>query len=129
MIATLKQGTWFLVLTVIGIGIGWGGMTYWRSFGQGVVERQGDYAAVIEAANSPMVLLSSSTCPYCRQAKSFLEANNVRHVVFEVDRSKAAARIQAKLEFQAVPVLLTETRAIIGFNDSAYRGLLESRDR
>ncbi len=114
----------FSLIALAGVGIGWGGVTLIGRVNAGASVRKGDYSSVLNAAKSPFVLMSSSTCPYCRKAKAFLSSNRIPYVVFEIDQSKAAARLQERLKFDGVPVLLTNSSAIVGFDEKSYGNLV-----
>ncbi len=44
----------------------------------------GNYAAILQRADKPVVLFSTSTCPHCQHAREFLRAQKVDYADFVI---------------------------------------------
>lgn len=80
----------------------------------------GDHGTVLRRADGEVILFSLSTCPYCRQARTWLEAHHVRFKELIVDTDAQAERLFDELKEEGVPVLVTRDRMIRGFDADAY---------
>lgn len=74
----------------------------------------------------PRVLVfTTPTCGYCRQAKSYLRERGVRFKDVDISRDPAAARDLARRSGQmGVPVLDIGGKLIVGFNRPKINQLL-----
>lgn len=88
-------------------------------------------ATVVEAPHvdllaqmkAPRVLFTSSTCPYCAEARKWLDARGVFYIEQVIDRSPSARRIFEALEEDRVPVLVLADRRVRGFSEPDYERL------
>lgn len=63
-----------------------------------------------------VVMLSAAWCGYCRRARTWLVANDVRHCEYDVE-TQAAGRDQfAALPVKVVPVFKLRGDTLVGFN-------------
>ena len=63
---------------------------------------------------------STSTCPYCSMAKSFLKDNNIPFEDVDVSQDTAAAQEMVQKSGQmSVPVIDVDGQIIIGFDKKA----------
>jgi ribonucleoside-triphosphate reductase len=69
------------------------------------------------------ILLTTSTCPNCRVAKSLLDGANIKYDVWVVDTNAEAAALATKLGIQTAPALVVKD----GEEASLYRNLSEIR--
>ena len=69
-----------------------------------------------EAANKPIVLFGTSTCPYCKATRKLLAANKVEYKDYLIDKSKSAEAEFKKLGGSGVPMIFIGNRKIVGFN-------------
>ncbi|MBD3379800.1 MAG: NrdH-redoxin [Candidatus Omnitrophica bacterium] len=71
---------------------------------------------------SEVKVYSSPTCPHCRQAKKFLEDNNIPFEDYDVtsDQEKAE-EMKKKSGAMSVPVLDIDGDIIVGFNESEIK--------
>lgn len=70
-------------------------------------------------------LYSTSTCPYCRIARDFLNKAGVPFTAIDVSRDEKAAReMMDKSGQMGVPVLEVVNTIIIGFDRVAYKKAL-----
>lgn len=72
-----------------------------------------------------VILFSTPTCGYCRQAKNYLRERGIRFKEVDVSRDPAAARDLARRSGQmGVPVLDIGGQMIVGFNRPKINQLL-----
>lgn len=69
---------------------------------------------------------STSHCPWCKKAKSFLEKNKVKYQDINVGEDQKAAQEMIKKSGQAgVPVIDIDGEIIIGFDEAKIKKLLK----
>ena len=79
----------------------------------------------MSAARHKVVLYTTPTCGYCRQAKDHLKRHRVPFAEVDVSRDeRAAADMRRRSGQSAVPVVLIDGRAIVGFDKSRIDRLL-----
>jgi glutaredoxin len=81
----------------------------------------GHYADVFQRAGKPVVLFSTSTCPYCQHTRDLLRAQSVDYEDLVIDQSPEAKRQFEALAGSAVPVLFIGDRRITGFHEDTIR--------
>ncbi len=75
-------------------------------------------------------IYTTSTCGYCRQAKSFLDGLGVEYTEYDVSRDRAAAEEMVGLTGQmGVPVIVVDGEAVIGFDRVRLQTLLGDGNR
>lgn len=79
---------------------------------------------LIAEAQTPLVLFTTETCPYCRQARELLDRLGAPYAVRQVDVSDSAREQFARLGGKGVPILVSQDRVISGYDESAYRELI-----
>jgi len=71
-----------------------------------------------------------STCPYCRQARSFLDESGVAYDVVEVDKLTGQERADVIDEVKRLsngasfPVLVVGDEVVVGYNKSRIQQLI-----
>ena len=72
-----------------------------------------------------MVIYSTPTWPYCKQAKEYLSQKGISYMEYDVakDGDKAKEMVQ-KSGQMGVPVIMIDNQIIIGFNQSQLGELL-----
>jgi glutaredoxin 3 len=69
------------------------------------------------AGRHRVVMYTTPTCSYCRQAKAYLNQNRVRYTEIDVSRDqRASADMVRRTGQSAVPVILIDNRPIVGFD-------------
>jgi glutaredoxin 3 len=69
------------------------------------------------AGRHKVVMYTTPTCSYCRQAKAYLNQNRVRYTEIDVSRDqRASADMVRRTGQSAVPVILIDNRPIVGFD-------------
>jgi glutaredoxin-like protein NrdH len=78
----------------------------------------------------PIKVFALSTCPYCRQARAFLDENGVVYDVVEVDKLSGTERADAIGEVERLsggtsfPVVVVGDEVIVGYNKSRIQQLI-----
>lgn len=71
-----------------------------------------------------------STCPYCRQARTFLDENSVAYEVVEVDKLAGQERADAIEDVKRLsngtsfPVIVIDGEVVIGYNKARIQQLI-----
>lgn len=112
--------TWLPLILVASIawGAAWA-LRSWQGIGQ---------AARLQAVTRPgdIVMLSSTTCYFCRQARSWLNEHGVPHNECFIETDAACrAQFQA-LQAQGTPTFLVRGKRVVGFDREAMLAALES---
>ncbi|MFH0860621.1 MAG: glutaredoxin domain-containing protein [Candidatus Altiarchaeota archaeon] len=69
---------------------------------------------------------STPTCPWCKKAKEFLKANNVKFEDIDVGSNQEKAREMVKKSGQmGVPVFEIGGKIIVGFDEKAIKAALK----
>jgi glutaredoxin-like YruB-family protein len=69
---------------------------------------------------------STPTCPWCKKAKQFLDANKVTYQDFNVAQDRVARDEMVKKSSQtAVPVIIIDGEIVVGFNEPALKTKLD----
>jgi len=84
----------------------------------------GDFSLLQRESDAPVVLFSTSTCPYCREVRDLFVRLNVRYRDFVIDDSAEARQRFDRLGGRAVPLLLIGDRRIVGFREATIRDAL-----
>jgi glutaredoxin len=76
----------------------------------------GDFSEVRRMTSKPVILFSTSTCPYCGLARDFLDSRGIPYLDLVIDLDEDAARNYELIEGQGVPTFIIGDRKILGFN-------------
>jgi glutaredoxin len=78
------------------------------------------------AATAPQVEIFTTTwCPYCVKATSFLRANNIPFVEYDIEKdAQAAQRMQQLAGRGGVPFAIINGQQIRGWSEPAYKQAL-----
>lgn len=72
-----------------------------------------------------VTIYTTVTCPYCKMAKAFFEANNVTFTEKDVTTDTAAQQeMIAKSGQLAVPVITVDDNIVVGFQQPKLKELL-----
>jgi glutaredoxin 3 len=67
-------------------------------------------------------VFSTPTCPWCRKAKQFMEANKIQYQDLNVFESKEARDEMINMTHQmAVPTIAIDGEFVIGYNEKALK--------
>ena len=65
---------------------------------------------------------STPTCPWCKKAKKFLDANGIAYQDFNVAQDRAARDEMVKRSSQtAVPTIIIDGEIFVGFNEPVLK--------
>ncbi len=73
-------------------------------------------------ADKQVKVYSTPTCPWCKKAKQFLDANHIQYQDLNVADDKTARDEMINLTHQmAVPTISVDGEFVIGFNEKALK--------
>lgn len=88
--------------------------------------RSGNFAEHVANQPQRLTLYGTTTCPYCAKARDYLNSAGIPFNDRMIDKSKEAEMLYAKLEENAVPVLVSDNKLIVGFHEKDYAALTNS---
>lgn len=71
-----------------------------------------------------VIVYTSSTCPYCTTAKSYLEDKGVEFTEKNVQTSKEARKELMDMGHMGVPVIVIDGQEIVGFDKDKIEEIL-----
>lgn len=89
----------------------------------------GDYADYYGRAGKPVVMFSTSTCPYCKRARAWLQQQGVDYRDYVIDESADAHQLFDRLGGGGVPQVLVGHRRVLGFRENILRESLATAAR
>jgi len=72
-----------------------------------------------------VIMLGAWWCPYCSQARKYLQQNEISYCEYDMERSEEGKRLYNEVNGQAIPVLLIGDYQINGFNEYGIEKALE----
>ncbi len=75
-----------------------------------------------------ITLYSTRNCPYCRQAKQYLQRKGLCFQEFDIQQNIRAQRTLAKMGAHAVPVIMIGDTRVDGFDRKRLDNLLKRVD-
>ncbi len=78
--------------------------------------------------DAPVVLLSTSTCGYCKKLRADLSDWGVDYVDVDVESDQNGQRLYALVNGRGVPILLIGDEIVHGYSPTRSRGLLVAAD-
>ena len=82
----------------------------------------------VEHQGKLVYLYSTSWCPYCAEARTFLEAAKIPFIEQDIEKSQSARRQYESYNGRGVPLLVIGRQAIQGFDRKRLREHLENND-
>lgn len=73
-----------------------------------------------------VVMYSTSWCGYCKKARKYFKANNIKFSEYDIEKDRSAKIEYQKLGATGVPVILFKDRRMNGFSAANFRRLYES---
>lgn len=113
-----------LAVPAAGFLAGSHGVEAWRQLTRPDAWRQGDFGFVVDAVGSSVVLLSTSTCPWCEKTRQWLARAGVDHRECVVDRDDFARGLLARLGVDTVPQLVTAHAAVAGYDEALFERIV-----
>ena len=124
----IKRIVLFLLLaasvTAGGFAIGVFAVRVFASGSEPPALRQGDFGDIVESVGSPVVLLSTSTCPWCEKSRQWLNARNVAYRDCIVDQNTHAAAMLDRSGVGTVPQLLNARSMATTFDPEAFERIV-----
>lgn len=68
-----------------------------------------------------LTVYSKSNCPFCEQAKAFLDSKGVEYRVIKIDENPEAREFLMQHGFRSVPQIFTEDELFV---EGGYQGLV-----
>ncbi|MFZ0872304.1 MAG: glutaredoxin family protein [Rhodanobacter sp.] len=87
---------------------------------------KGNYDSVYAGTGHRIVLFSTSTCPYCKQARTLFAQNKIVYTDYLIDKSDDLSKKFKTLGGVAVPLIYIGNRKIIGFKESSINEAIAS---
>ncbi|MGB0134745.1 glutaredoxin family protein [Dokdonella sp.] len=81
-----------------------------------------------EIGSDPVIMLSTSTCGYCKKMRADLDSWNVEFLDIDVERNRNGQRAYEMLEGRGVPILLVGEKTVHGYDPERARALLGAAD-
>ena len=72
-----------------------------------------------------VIMLGAWWCPYCSQARKYLQQNEISYCEYDMERSDEGKRLYNEVNGQAIPILLIGDYQINGFNERSIEKALE----
>ncbi|MFZ6846153.1 glutaredoxin family protein [Undibacterium sp. RuTC16W] len=88
--------------------------------------RSGDFSAHLEKKPHRLTLYGTSTCPHCQSARTFLKQAGIAFNDVLIDESKEAALSFKQLHEGGVPVLVSQNKMVVGFDENAYDEIIKN---
>lgn len=84
----------------------------------------GNYGKLYADAGRPVVLFSTSTCPYCKKTRALFDKEGIAYTDYVTDKSAVAEKKFKEQDATAVPLVYIGHRKIMGFNESTIKAAL-----
>ena len=104
------------------------GVDAWRQWLRQDPVRTGDFRFVVDPVGSPVVLLSTTTCPWCEKTRQWLARAGVAYRDCLVDSDTFARGLLDRLQVETVPQLVSATAAVSGYDESLFRQLVDAAE-
>jgi glutaredoxin-like YruB-family protein len=67
-------------------------------------------------------IYTTSTCPYCKMAKKFLDDNGIKYQEFDIAKDKAAREeMKTRCHSLTVPTICLGSEVFIGFDEAELK--------
>lgn len=127
--SSFKRAVWIGILIVLipicGFVSGVGLLRAIESLSATPPLREGDFSSVTAAVGSPVVLLSTSTCPWCEKARVWLDGQGIAYRDCVVDKDAFAADMLDRAGGDSVPQLLNTERAASGYEPELFARIVQ----
>lgn len=72
-----------------------------------------------------VIMLGAWWCPYCLQARKYLQRNNINYCEYDMERSEEGKNLYKKVNGQAIPILLIGDYQLSGFDEGSIEKALD----
>lgn len=129
MNAIFKNLLLLIVVMAVGLLVGHGAQRAFAHYqGRAEAIQTGDYSSLIAQGDAPVVLFTTPTCPYCKQAKAYLDGRGIAYRNIDVLTPEGEALFE-QYEGNGVPLLMTASVRVEGFHKSEYERHLKPLGR
>lgn len=112
-----SSGKWLAILAFVCAAI-------W--FGRPMLSNAGSPPSIAGSTAQPEVVLYATVwCGYCKAARSFFAANDIRYTELDIEKSSAAQAGHRRLGGNGVPLILVGDTLIHGFDEDMLRRTLK----
>lgn len=77
----------------------------------------------VEGSGREIVMYSAEWCGYCKKARNYFTANNIRFKEYDVEKSRKGQRDYKTLKAKGVPVILIGNKRLNGFSESSFNSI------
>lgn len=84
----------------------------------------GEYAGLASDSKEPLMLISTSSCPYCKQTREYLESRGIKYQDYVTDKSPRAEQLYKEFGSPGVPVLFTADHKMLGYSPKSIDKML-----
>lgn len=109
-LTTLRRARWPGYALVLVVGV-WLAIKTVNNF---AVPRLMCEREVMPDANT-VVMLSASWCGYCKQARSFMHDEHIRHCEYDIETDQEGRRRFAQQPLKVIPILSLGEQTLVGF--------------
>lgn len=118
--AALFWAVLLVVAPMAGLAVGYGAFQGYRALTAPAPLQSGDFADVVREVGVPVVLLSTSTCPWCARARQWLDARGIPYRDCVTDRDPYARALFERLGGESVPQLVGARYIVTGFDTALF---------
>lgn len=84
----------------------------------------------VEAAvEDKVIIYLTEWCPYCKQAKDYMDSKAISYREYDIEKSKRAERAFKKLGGKGVPLILVGNMKMQGFNPGKLNNMINKNKR
>ena len=83
--------------------------------------KYGNYTELLATYDTNLILFTTSTCPFCKEAKLLLEKNGIAFQEFIIDKELKSDELYEKLAISKnIPLMILKDKSIEGYNKEVY---------
>jgi glutaredoxin len=113
----LYRLVWVVFIPVAGFAAGSAVVRAMRWFNEPPAVQAGDFSRYVQSVGSPVVLLSTTTCPWCEKTRHLLASEGIAYRDCVVDRDAFARELLGELGGSVVPRLVSASSLVNGYHE------------
>lgn len=78
-------------------------------------------------AKPDVVMLGTTWCPYCAQARKYFHANKVSYCEYDIENSAKGEKMYQDINGSVIPILMIDGKHYSGFDAVAFEQLMNNR--
>jgi len=90
---------------------------------------EGNYRSHVMSMPHKLTLYGTRTCEHCIAARAYLRQLGVQFNDLLIDESESTRNKFVELKRNAVPILVSSERIVVGFNEENYKKFVKLADR